>query len=113
MYDFVNNELCCDYFSASEIQFGFKGNNSTTMCTVILREVVYNYVDGYSNVYCCLLDASEALNKFLEHGVKNIHYIIYRMVSFLVIRLLITVMLDKHGFLGTVLDPSILYCKMN
>ena len=45
------------------MQFGFKKNYSTTMCTVILREVIQNYIEGYSNVCCCLLDASKAFDK--------------------------------------------------
>ena len=63
MYDYVIIELCKTYFSTSEIQFGFKENHSTTMCTVILREVIQNYIEGHSNVYCCLLDASKAFDK--------------------------------------------------
>ena len=45
------------------MQFGFKENHFTTMCTVILREVIQNYIEGHSNVYCCLLDASKAFDK--------------------------------------------------
>ena len=45
------------------MQFGFKENHSTTMCTVIPREVIQNYIEGHSNVYCCLLDASKAFDK--------------------------------------------------
>ena len=45
------------------MQFGFKENHSTTMCTVILKEVIQNYIEGHSNVYCCLLDASKAFDK--------------------------------------------------
>ena len=33
------------------------------MCTVILREVVSHYLEGNSNIYCCLLDASKAFDK--------------------------------------------------
>ena len=47
MYDYVIIELCKDSFSASEMQFGFKENHSTTMCTVILREVIQNYIEGH------------------------------------------------------------------
>ena len=42
MYDYVIIELCKDSFSTSEMQFGFKEKHSTTMCTVILREVIQN-----------------------------------------------------------------------
>ena len=45
LYDYVIIELCKDSFSTSEMQFGFKENHSTTMCTVILREVIQNYIE--------------------------------------------------------------------
>ena len=50
LYDYVIIELCKDSFSTSEMQFGFKEKHSTTMCTVILREVIQNYIEGHSNV---------------------------------------------------------------
>ena len=69
------------------MQFGFKENHSTTMCTVILREVIQNYIEGHSNVYCCLLDASKAFDKV--HYGKLFTILLARNVSPHVIRLLI------------------------
>ena len=43
------------------------------MCTVIPIEVIQNYIEGLSNVYCCLLDASKAFDRV--HYWKIIHYI--------------------------------------
>ena len=87
MYDYVIIELCKNYFSTSETQFGFKENHSTTMCTVILREVIQNYIEGHSNVYCCLLDASKAFDQ-VYYG-KLFTILLARNVSPYFIRLLI------------------------
>ena len=57
------------------------------MCTVILREVIQNYIEGHSNVYCCLLDASKAFDKV--HYGKLFTILLARNVSPYVIRLLI------------------------
>ena len=56
------------------MHFGFKENHSTAMCTVILREVIQNYIQGHRNVYCGLLDASKAFDK-VQLVLKIIHYI--------------------------------------
>ena len=45
------------------MQFGYKPNHSTTSCTTVLKEIIKYYLRGNSNVYCCLLDASKALDK--------------------------------------------------
>ena len=52
-----------DSLLTSDMQYGYKNNHSTTMCTVILKEVIHHYINGNSNVYCCLLDASKAFDK--------------------------------------------------
>ena len=66
MYDYVITELCRDFFSTRDMQFGFKENHSTTICTVIPRKVIQNYIEEQSNEYCCLLDVSKAFD--------NVHY---------------------------------------
>ena len=63
LYDYVIIELCGDRLLTSDMQFGYKENHSTTMCTAIFREVIEHYVNGHSNVYSCLLDASKAFDK--------------------------------------------------
>ena len=37
--------------------------NSTTLCTLICKEVVHHYLNSGSNVYSCLLDASKAFDR--------------------------------------------------
>ena len=63
LFDYVLIDICGDSLSTSDMQYGSKNNHSTTMCTVILKEVIHHYINGNSNVYCCLLDASRAFDK--------------------------------------------------
>ena len=63
LFDYVIIDKCDDSLSTSDMQYGYKNNHSTTMCTVILKEVIHHYMNGNSNVYCCLLDASKAFDK--------------------------------------------------
>ena len=62
-YVIIIIDLSDDSLSTSDMQYGYKNNHSTTMCTVILKEVIHHYINGNSNVYCCLLDASKAFDK--------------------------------------------------
>ena len=83
MYDYVIIELCKDSFSTNDMQFDFREPLpilcSTTICTVILREVIHNYIEGHNNVYCCLLDASKAFDKV--HYGKLFTILLTRNVS--------------------------------
>ena len=63
LYDYVLIELCGDELLTSDMQFGYKNNHSTTLCTAIFKEVTDCYLNGRSNVYSCLLDASKAFDK--------------------------------------------------
>jgi len=48
----------------SDLQFGFKQNSSTNMCTMILKETVAYYLNKESPVLCTFLDASKAFDRF-------------------------------------------------
>ena len=50
-------------FQTSNMQFGFKQQHSTVMCSLLYHEVINHYVCNGSNVYSCLLDASKAFTK--------------------------------------------------
>ena len=63
IFHYVIIDLSDDSLSTSDMQYGYKNNHSTIMCTVILKEVIHHYMNGNSNVYCCLLDASKAFDK--------------------------------------------------
>ena len=69
------------------MQYGYKNNHSTTMCTVILKEVIHHYINGNSDVYCCLLDASKAFDKI--HYGKLFSTLLQRNVNVYCIRLIV------------------------
>ena len=56
-------ELYSNYFLASDLQFGFKKNFSTGLCTGLLKNVVSHYLHKDSKVYGCFLDASKAFDR--------------------------------------------------
>ena len=64
------------------MQFGFKSNHSTVLCTAIYMETINHYVNEGSNVYSCLLDAR-------VHWGRLFKILIERKVSFLFLRLLL------------------------
>lgn len=45
------------------LQFGYKAKSSTTLCTMLLKEVASKFVSEGSDVYCIMLDASKAFDK--------------------------------------------------
>ena len=52
-----------DNLVTSELQFSFKPEHSTNMCTSIFKEVCSYYNARNSDVYVCLLDASKAFDR--------------------------------------------------
>ena len=57
LLDYVIIDICGGSLTTNDMQYGYKKNHSTTMCTVILKEVIHHYMNGNGNVYCCSLDA--------------------------------------------------------
>ena len=90
LFDYVIIDICCDSLSTSDMQYGYKNNHSTTMCTVILKEVIHHYLNGNSNVYCCLLDTSKAFDK-INYG-KLFSTLLQRNIIVYCIRLIV----DKY-----------------
>ena len=45
------------------MQFGYKEGHSTTLCTLVFKEVISNYINNGSCVYACLPDASKAFDR--------------------------------------------------
>ena len=64
---------CNDDLYTSDMQFGFKPQHSTTMCSLVYQEIINHYMSHNSNVYSYLLDANKALITFI---MKIISYII-------------------------------------
>ena len=67
------------------MQFGYNGGYSTTVCTLIYKEVIDHYINNDITVYSYFLDASKAFDK-VHHGKlfcielsKNIPKIVARL----------------------------------
>ena len=52
-----------DILKSSDLQFGFKGKSSTTMCTFMVLETIEYYKSKGSKVHVLLLDASKAFGR--------------------------------------------------
>ena len=57
------------------------------MCIVILKEVIHHYINGNSNVHCCLLDVSKAFNEI--HYGKLYYTLLLRNINVYCIRLIV------------------------
>ena len=51
-----------DYLKTDDMQFGFKNNHSTVLCTAVCIETINHYMNEGSDVYSCLIDASKAFD---------------------------------------------------
>jgi hypothetical protein len=49
------------------MQFGFKPNRLTAMCSMIMTEIISYYVKINSNVHCVFLDATKSFDR-VEYG---------------------------------------------
>ena len=87
LFDSVFIHTHKDSIQTCDLQFGFKSNHSTVLCTAIYMETINHYVNEGSNVYSCLLDASKAFDRV--HWGRLFKILIERKVSFLFIRLLL------------------------
>ena len=52
-----------DKLGTSDMQFAYKSGHSTTMSTLIFKEVINYYFQRQSEVYCCFIDASKAFDR--------------------------------------------------
>ena len=51
------------HLATSELQFAYKPKHSTTLCTFVLKELVYYYWSKHSDVFACFVDATKAFDK--------------------------------------------------
>ena len=63
LIDLIIIDKYSDKLLTSDLQFAFKPDHSTNMCTSILKEVCSYYQARNSDVYICLLDASKAFDR--------------------------------------------------
>ena len=54
-----NSERLC----SSDLQFAYKKKHGTSMCTLVIKEIIRHYINNGSDVYMCCLDASKAFDK--------------------------------------------------
>ena len=87
LFDYIFIELNADSLKTDDMQFGFKRNHSTVLCSAIYIETINHYVNEGSNVYSCLIDASKAFDRV--HWGRLFKILIERNVSTLFIRLLL------------------------
>ena len=60
----INNSV----LNTCDLEFGFKHKHSTVQCSFALKEIVQYQNNNNSNVYCLLLDATQAFD--LVHYIK-------------------------------------------
>ena len=75
---------CSHLLLSSDMQYAFKINHYTVMCTTMLKEIISYYNSNHSDVYACLVDASKAYDK-LNFG-KLFQILIDRGIPNLIIR---------------------------
>ena len=63
LYDYVFIDLNMDYLKTDDMQFGFKNNHSTGLCTAVYIETINHSINEGSDVYSCLIDASKAFDR--------------------------------------------------
>ena len=63
LFDLIFLDKFSSALTTSELQFGFKANHSTTMCSMVLKETLAYYsVDG-GTAFCTFLDATKAFDR--------------------------------------------------
>ena len=63
LIDLITLEKEGSKLGTSDLQFSFKDGASTSLCTAMVQETASYYVNGGSNVYGLLLDASKAFDR--------------------------------------------------
>ena len=48
--------------ATSDLQFAFKPKLGTTLCTLVMKEIIKYYMQNGATVYGCLLDATKAFD---------------------------------------------------
>ena len=52
-------------FQTSDMQFGFKQQHSTVMCSLLYHELIHHYLCNGSHVYSCLLELVKRSTKYI------------------------------------------------
>ena len=112
LYGYVFIHLNMDYLKTDDMQFGFKNNHSTVLCTAVYIETINHYMNKCSDVYSCLIDANNAFDRVHWGGLFSI--LIDKKVSYIYFfAWYLTVTSDKKHMLHRVfLDLNTSYFKM-
>ena len=63
-FDLIVLHRFSEQLCSSSLQFGFKAKHSTSMCTMILKEVIIAYYTAHGgSLYCTMLDAMKAFDR--------------------------------------------------
>ena len=87
LFDKIFLERNSYVLKTEDLQFAYKKDTSTTMCTLLLKEIVKYYRDNQSDVYSCFIDATKAFDK-IKHD-KLFSLLMERGMSSADLRLLV------------------------
>ena len=91
LIDVIIIEKCDGYLYTSELQFAYKRDHYTMLCTAVS---VSHFLENGSNVYACLLDASSAFDRV--HYGKLFDVLVKRNMPSVFIRLLLDSYLNQR-----------------
>ena len=94
LIDLIIIEKCDGYLYTSELQFAYKRDRSTMLCTAVFKETESHFLENGSNVYACLLDASSAFDRV--HYGKLLDVLMKRNMPAVFIRLLLDSYLNQR-----------------
>lgn len=77
----------CKQLDTSHLQFAYKKEHGTSMCTLVVKEIIKYYIHRQTDVFSCFVDASKAFDK-VRHD-KLFAMLIRRGVSVPDIRLIL------------------------
>ena len=69
LFEFLIQKKTSHLLGTDELQFGFKGNTSTSHAIFTLQSVVNHFNKRGSKVYVTFLDCTKALNRISHHGL--------------------------------------------
>ena len=87
VFDYVIIELCNDQLMATDMQYAYKDNHSTTLCSIMYLETLQYYRNCGSNIFSCLLDASKAFDRV--HYGKLFNILLSKKLPICIIRMLL------------------------
>ena len=79
VFDYVIIELYRENLMSYDLQFAYKTQHSTALCSVVHLETLQYYRQNGSQVFSCLLDASKAFDRIHYGNLFNMLF--YRSLS--------------------------------